>query len=101
MHYLESVPYLEGCALFREEIASLTAQVQMANKKYQELSQGQVKNLQGQVKSSQGQVKNANVLSALPEVINKKLYAVSWKCWCAIEVGGCLSAAKEKYFLCV
>lgn len=43
------------CALFREEIAALTAQVQVANKKYQELSQGQVK--------------NTNVLSALPEVI--------------------------------
>ena len=43
------------CALFREEIAALTAQVQLANKKYQELSQGQVK--------------NTNVLSALPEVM--------------------------------
>ena len=43
------------CALFREEIAVLTTQVQVANKKYQELSQGQVK--------------NTNVLSALPEVI--------------------------------
>ena len=50
------------CALFREEIASLTAQVQVANKKYQELSQGQTKNT------------GANTLSALPEV--KKLTTV-------------------------